>query len=110
MRRSRPVGGTGMEWDETFPFLLLALLATAVMAAKRRRDMRAMRLQLAGLAETVRMLDQRVSRLAEQFAARRADEPPIADAATVAPVLAPEPVAAADEPPSAPVEPVAAAP
>ena len=41
--------------------------------------MRAMRVQLAGLAETVRTLDHRVSRLAEQFAAGRADEPPIAE-------------------------------
>jgi uncharacterized membrane protein len=86
-----------MEWDETFPFFLLALLAAVVMAVKRRRDMREMRARLAGLAETVRTLDQRVSRLAEQFAARRADEPPIEDAVSIAPVSAPEPIAAVEQ-------------
>src|SRR4051812_21055312 len=86
-----------MDWDDTFPFLLLVLLAAAIMAAKWRRDMQAMRVQLAGLAQTVRTLDRRVSLLTEQLAAPPGDEPPVEDWVPVMPVAAVEPVAAPEE-------------
>src|SRR3954451_14895931 len=94
---SHPVRGTGMDWDDTFPFLLFVLLAAAIMAAKWRRDMQAMRVQLAGLAQTVRTLDRRVSLLTEQLAASPGETPPVEDSAPVMPAQAAEPVAAPEE-------------
>src|SRR3954465_1511023 len=88
-----------MEWDEAFPFLLLTLVVAAIMAAKWRRDMQAMRVQLAGLARTVGTLDQRVSQLARQFAAPQADELPIAESVPLAPAPVAEPAASPEEPP-----------
>ena len=40
-----------MDWDDAFPFLLLALVAAAVFAAKMRGQIRELRLQYAGLTE-----------------------------------------------------------
>src|SRR4051794_12885572 len=96
---SHPVRGTGMDWDDTFPFLLFVLLAAAIMAAKWRRDMQAMQVQLAGLAQTVRTLDRRVSLLTEQLAAPPGDEPPVEDSAPVMPAQAAEPTTSPEEPP-----------
>src|SRR4051812_14458967 len=97
----------GMEWDDAFPFLLLALVAAAVFAAKMRGQIRDLRLQYAGLTQRFSMLDERVVRLAEQLAAFREGQPPLADLAPSAPVSPPAseavPAEAAEEPLPAPV-------
>ena len=101
-----------MGWDDAFPFLLLALVAAAVFAAKMRGQIRELRLQYAGLTEKFSTLDGRVARMAEQLAAFREDRPPIADLAPSAPVSPPVteavPAQAAEEPLPPPV--TAAAP
>ena len=101
-----------MDWDDAFPFLLLALIAAAVFAAKMRGQIRELRLQYAGLTEKFSTLDGRVARMAEQLAAFREDRPPIADLAPSAPVSPPVteavPAQAAEEPLPPPV--TAAAP
>ena len=78
-----------MDWDDAFPILLLALVAAAVFAAKMRGQVRALRLQYAGLTEKFSTLDERVARMAEQLAAFREGQPPPADLATSAPVSPP---------------------
>jgi uncharacterized membrane protein len=110
--------GVGMDWEDAFPVVAIALVAAFVMAAKAMRDARASRLQLADLTEKFWMLDHRLVRLAEQFAA--AAQPGEAAAPEAAPAEAPQPApvaaapvaaepAAVPEPPATPV-PEAAAP
>src|SRR3954447_9139402 len=79
----------GMEWDDAFPFLLLALVAAAVFAAKMRGQIRELRLRYAGLTEKFSTLDGHVARLAEQLAAFREGQLPMADLAPSAPVSPP---------------------
>src|SRR3954463_2817308 len=78
--------GPGMDWDDAFPFLLLALVAAAVFAAKMRGQIRELRLQYAGLTEKFSTLDRRVARLAEQLATFREGQLPMADLAPSPPV------------------------
>src|SRR5690242_5644237 len=84
-------GGVGMDWEDSFPFVLVGFIASLVLALKALRDARSSRAQVAALAEKFYMVDHRLFRLAEQMALLRGaapeETPPAAEVAAP-----PEPV------------------
>src|SRR5215204_351430 len=91
-RHGPRAGEVGMDWDDSFPFFLIAVIATFVLALKALLDARSSRAQLAALTEKFFMFDHRLIRLGEQIAVLRGQpprEPPaVAEPATPPPEAA----------------------
>lgn len=99
-----------MDWEDSFPFFLIAAIATFVLALRALLQARASRAELAALTEKFFMFDHRLVRLGEQIALLRGQAP--SEEAAVAEPVAPAPPEPAPVVGQAPVpeEPAALAP
>ncbi len=65
-----------MDWDDTFPILVIVLLGLAVFLGRARREVRALRGEIAVLGEKYGTLDRRVVELTERINAPSPGEAP----------------------------------